>query len=113
VVRLARRIDEIAALHPDGRSMRVHFISPDYWPMPYYLRKFKRVGYWSEIPVGPDAPVMVVSADLQERLEPLLRDSYHPAFYGLRPGVLLILNIRQDLWERYLQMKSDSTEKSR
>ncbi|MCF7733545.1 MAG: TIGR03663 family protein [Akkermansiaceae bacterium] len=111
VVRLARRIDEIAALHPDGRSMQVHFITPDYWPMPYYLRKFKRVGYWSEIPTAPDAPVMIVGADLQERLDPLLRDPYHTAYYGLRPDVLLLLNIRQDLWERYLQIKKDSTDK--
>ncbi len=113
VVRLAQRIKEIAALHPDGRSMRVHFITPDYWPLPYYLRQMDRVGYWNEIPAAPEAPVMVVSADLQERLESQLRDRYHATFYGLRPGVLLVLNIRQDLWDRYLQMKSDKSEKSR
>lgn len=110
VVRLAGRIDEIAALHPDGRSMRIHFITPEYWPMPYYLRKFGRIGYWSTIPEAPDAPVMVVGADLQEQLEPRLRDRYHTAFYGLRPDVLLVLNVRQDLWDRYLQMKSGNLE---
>jgi uncharacterized protein (TIGR03663 family) len=112
VVRLAQRIEEIAALHPDGRSMRIHFITPDYWPMPYYLRKFDQIGYWSEVPANPDAPVMVVSADLQERLEPQLRDAYHAAFYGLRPDVLLLLYVRQDLWDRYLEMKSDKSEKT-
>jgi predicted membrane-bound mannosyltransferase len=112
VVRLAQRIEEIAALHPDGRSMRIHFVTPDYWPMPYYLRKFDQIGYWSEVPANPDAPVMVVSADLQERLEPQLRDAYHAAFYGLRPDVLLLLYVRQDLWDRYLEMKSDKSEKT-
>ena len=112
VVRLAQRIEEIAALHPDGRSTRIHFITPDYWPMPYYLRKFDQIGYWSEVPANPDAPVMVVSADLQERLEPQLRDAYHAAFYGLRPDVLLLLYVRQDLWDRYLEMKSDKSEKT-
>jgi hypothetical protein len=38
-------------------------------------------------------------------LEPLLKDHYHTAYYGLRPGVLLVLNIRQDLWDRYLMEK--------
>ena len=102
VVRLARRITELAALHPDGSSMRVHFITPEYWPLPYYLRKFPHVGYWNEIPVAPDAPVIVANADLQETLEPLLRDRYHTEFFGLRTDVLLVLNIQQDLWDRYL-----------
>ena len=109
---LARRINELAALHPDGLSMRIHFITPDYWPLPYYLRKLPRVGYWSEIPATPDAPVIVASAELQERLEPLLRDRYHTEFCGLRPGVLLVLNVRQDLWDRYLEIKCGKIEKS-
>jgi len=110
VIRLASRIDDIARLHPDGRAMRNHFITTQYRPMPYYLRKFERIGYWSEIPDVPDAPVMVVSADLQERLEPRLRDRYHAAFYGLRPDVLLLLYVRQDLWDLYLESKNDKSE---
>jgi predicted membrane-bound mannosyltransferase len=105
VVRLARRITELAALHPDGSSLRIHFITPDYWPLPYYLRKLQRVGYWNEIPPTPDAPVIVANADLEQTLESLLRDRYHTEFYGLRPDVLLVLNVRQDLWDRYLETK--------
>lgn len=112
VVRLAKRIGEIAALHPEGAAMRVHFITPEYWPLPYYLRKLSRVGYWSEIPATPDAPVIVASPELQEQLQPLLRDTYHAAFYGLRPDVLLVLNIRQDLWDRYLHDKNSKGETS-
>jgi hypothetical protein len=112
VVRLADRINGIATLHPDGASMRVHFITPDYWPMPYYLRKLHQVGYWDGIPAAPDAPVIVVSSEIQERLEPLLRDRYHTEFHGLRPGVLLVLNIRQDLWDRYLHINHDLSESS-
>ena len=102
VILLARRIGEIAALHADGPSMPVHVISPDYWPLPYYLRRLNHIGYWNNIPDLPDAPVIVVSSDLQEALEPMLRDRYHTNYFGLRPGVRLVLNIRQDLWERYL-----------
>jgi uncharacterized protein (TIGR03663 family) len=106
VIRLARRINEVAALHADGPSMRTHFITPDYWPLPYYLRKLKRIGYWNTPPAAPDAPVIVVSSALQEQLEPLLRERYHTEFFGLRTGVLLVLNIQQDLWDRYLLERS-------
>ncbi len=108
VVRLSRRIHELAAVHADGPAMRIHCITPDYWPLPYYLRKLRRVGYWSQIPATADAPVIVASADLQARLEPLLHDRYHTEFYGLRPGVLLVLNIQQDLWDRYLLEKTSA-----
>ena len=110
VVRLAQRIDEVSALTPEGRTLRIHFITADYWPMPYYLRAFNQIGYWEKIPASPDAPILVVNADLQEQLDPLLRDSYHTAFYGLRRDVLLVLYIRQDLWDRYLEMKNGRSE---
>jgi hypothetical protein len=42
----------------------------------------------------------------------LLQDRYHTEYYGLRPGVLLVLNVRQDLWQRYLLLKSEKVEKS-
>jgi hypothetical protein len=110
VVRLAQRIDEVSALTPEGRTLRIHFITADYWPMPYYLRAFNQIGYWEKIPASPDAPILVVNADLQEQLDPVLRDSYHTAFYGLRRDVLLVLYIRQDLWDRYLEMKNGRSE---
>ena len=102
VVRLARRISQLAALHGDGTAMRIHCITPEYWPLPYYLRKLSRIGYWNEIPAAPDAPVIVASVELQEPLELVLRGKYHAEFFGLRPGVLLVLNIQQDLWESFL-----------
>jgi uncharacterized protein (TIGR03663 family) len=105
VLRLSRRIRELGALHPAGPSMRVHFITPDYWPMPYYLRGFRQIGYWNEVPAAPDAPVIVTNPDIMEQLDPRLRDRYHTEYFGLRPGVLLVLMVQQDLWDRYLLTK--------
>ena len=110
VVRLARRISELAALHADGPAMRIHCITPEYWPLPYYLRKLSRIGYWSDIPSAPDAPVIVASAELQEALEPLLHETYHTEFFGLRPGILLVLNIQQDLWDKFLSERQKTAE---
>ena len=105
VLRLSRRIGDLAAFHPAGLSMRVHFITPDYWPMPYYLRGFRQTGYWNEIPAAPDAPVIVTCPDLQEQLDPRLHDRYHTEYFGLRPGVLLVLMVQQELWDRYILTK--------
>lgn len=61
VPRLARRIEQIAASHPDGHAMHVQVICPDhdYWPLPWYLRRFGRVGWFDGIPEGLPAPVIV------------------------------------------------------
>lgn len=109
VRRLATRISELAALHTDGPAMRIHCITPEYWPLPYYLRKLRRIGYWSEIPPTPDAPVIIASVELQEPLAPMLNDKYHTEFFGLRPGILLVLNIQQDLWDRFLLEKTPAS----
>ncbi len=104
VRRLDRRAEELAAVHPDGHSMLIHVIAPngDYWPLPWYLRKFDRVGYWSELPENPDAAMVVVSSDVAGQLEGKLRNAYQAEFAGLRPGVLFQVYIDQVLWDDFL-----------
>ena len=41
----------------------------DYWPLPWYFRKFDRVGWWNELPEDSFAPLMVVSAKLHANLD--------------------------------------------
>ena len=36
VVELARRVEDIASLHPDGPAMLVKVIAEEYWPLPWY-----------------------------------------------------------------------------
>lgn len=103
VVRLARRVHEIVAVADPQTA--VHVASSEYWPLPFYLRDMERVGYWSEIPEITAAPVMIVDAEWFERIEPLLAERYQAEYFGLRPGVLLLLLTRQDLWDRYLAVK--------
>ena len=109
-LRLSSRLHELAAVHPDGKSMLVKVIAGPYeqWPLPWYLRDFRRVGYWSE----PDAaggfagvPVVIASQENAEKLEPALRDGFQAEFYGLRPGVLLTVYIDRTLWDRFLKAR--------
>ncbi|MBU0618243.1 MAG: TIGR03663 family protein [Planctomycetes bacterium] len=103
VVDLARRIEDVANVHPDGREMLVKVMAEDCWPLPWYLRRLSRVGYWEEVPEDPDAAVIICGAELQEELEPRLRNEYQVNAYGLRaPAFVLWAYIERDLWNRYV-----------
>ncbi|MCK4764530.1 MAG: TIGR03663 family protein [Candidatus Aminicenantes bacterium] len=106
--RLVSRVEAIAALHPRHHDMLIKVITGPYetWPLPWYLRAFKRVGYWREpAPALPLAgvPLIVASVDKDEKIRANLPDSYQVEYYGLRPGVLLIVYIRADIWEAFLK----------
>lgn len=108
LVRLTDRIHDIACFAPEGNAMRVDIIAPDgdYWPLPYYLRDMPHVGYWPTIPDPLEAPVFVTPTALHEEIAARVGDTYHMEFYALRPGVLRLLYIRNDLWEAFLATRS-------
>lgn len=108
VTRLVDLVRGLCAVDPAGTAMPVYIIQPggDYWPLPWYFRDMTQVGYWSDIPASPDAPVIITAPQLVPKLQPLLRDQYFTATHGLRPGRLLTVFIRQDLWDRFMAGRS-------
>ena len=105
-VRMATRIRELAALHPDGARMQVSVIAPPHeqWPLPWYLRAMPHVGYWTAPgdALALQAPVIVASMDHTAGARRRLGDRYVSEFFGLRPEVLLALYVERGLWERFL-----------
>jgi hypothetical protein len=109
-VRMATRIRDLAALHPDATRMQVSVIASPYeqWPLPWYLRAMPHVGYWgapgdaivSGAALG--APVIVASLEHTPTLDASLGDRYVSEFYGLRPEVLQALYVERGLWERFM-----------
>ncbi len=92
----------MASVHPDRQDMLVKVMAEDCWPLPWYLRRLSRVGYWEEIPERPDAPVIICGAEFQDELEARLQDRYQVNSYGLRaPAFVLWAYIERDLWSRY------------
>jgi len=75
---LAMKIHALSAVDSQGRNMIVKIMAPesDYWPLPWYLRDYKRVGYWNEMPEDTSADVLVISAKLENgvRTQLLLND---------------------------------------
>jgi uncharacterized protein (TIGR03663 family) len=105
-VRMAVRISNLAALHPDGTHMQVSVIAPPYeqWPLPWYLRAMPQVGYWTAPgdPLALQGPVIVAAIEHTPALNASLGDRYVSEFYGLRPDVLLALFVERGLWDRFL-----------
>ena len=102
--RMIQRIDDISTLTPEGKSIHINIFKPDgdYWPLPWYLRDYDTVGYWVKPPEVLDAPLIIADPQLQGHLKAQLKDQYFMEFHALRPGILLHLYIRQDLWDAFI-----------
>jgi hypothetical protein len=121
---LAERIKEIAAVHPDGPAMHVQLICPDhdYWPLPWYLREFRRLDPCDEVPPRPAAPVIITQPSMREAVldyvyvkqppgQRPLREFFQKQDGGhwqLRPNVPLLVVVRRDLLEAYRDAQARS-----
>jgi len=101
---LASRLTGIAKIHPAGEQMLVKVIAPEsYWPLPWYLRGLKEVGWYDQLPDDPYAPVVLASTRVGAALdEKSGRKWIMAGMYALRPGVFLELYVELDLWKQYV-----------
>jgi uncharacterized protein (TIGR03663 family) len=107
-VDLCKRVVELAAVHPQREYMLVHVIAEgsDYWPLPWYLRTLKNVGYTDKPPLGPlDAPVLIASPDFDAELSLELKRHYQINTYGLRPEMFTHLYVDLDLWNEFMKTR--------
>ncbi len=81
----------VKAMAPDG----------DFWPLPWYLRNLKQIGWWEEVPPDPFAPVMIVAAKLQAGLDEK-KTHVMVGYFQLRPQVFLELYVDLTLWQDWL-----------
>ncbi len=77
----------------------------DYWPLPWYMRKFNdiAVGYYNKVPDKLSGDMIVCTMDSEKAISAKLGDGYHEEYYGLRPGVLVSVYIRNGLWRYFLR----------
>lgn len=105
--RLIARIEAIARFRTDGRAVPIQVVAGPYetWPLPWSLRRFTRVGYWTDAAdcVGITGfPLIIASLNESETFAARLESAYVSEYYGLRPGVLLHLFIERGLWDRFV-----------
>ncbi|RKY06758.1 MAG: hypothetical protein DRP66_08185, partial [Planctomycetota bacterium] len=114
---MVENIEKMAALHPDGKDMYVEVICPgdDYWPFPWYLRSFSRVGYYNEVNMTTSpAPVIIAFASLEQEVlkkifnvpPPGEKNLYVPLFESymeLRPTIELRGFVTNDLYQKQFE----------
>lgn len=87
-----KKVPALAERAPPGP---VKVISEEYWPLPWYLRGRKDVGYWTTIPDDCDAALLLVSADYAEAVKERLKGRYRQGYLGLRPGFVMVTLIAE------------------
>ena len=89
VLRLAPRLERVAS-ERGVTQPTVAVVAADPWPLPWYLRKFQRVGFWQPGQDPGRADFYITSADSAGLLGDKLNDC-RPEFFGVRPEVIVIL----------------------
>jgi len=106
-LKLVRRVEDLAAVHPAKKSLLIKVVAGPYeqWPLPWSLRGYQNVGYWknpADAGTLRDAALVIASDENASLLLPALGDNHQVEYYGLREGTLLALFIPDALWNRFL-----------
>ena len=95
-------IDATATRVGTGTETGVVFVSPDYWPLPWYFRDWPNAGFYGQIVDDPivtnPAPMVVANVNQEAELAPTIAGHYDLVReFNLRPGVNLALYVRSDI----------------
>ena len=121
IFKIVEGIRNISEIHPASRNMYIQVICPDgdYWPLPWYLRDFTNIGWWSEVDEKTPAAEIIIASPavepalikkLYEQPPPGQRNLYLPLFDSylqIRPGVELRGFITKELTDKLSQYNSN------
>jgi len=94
---LVKEIDAIAAANPANKEIGITVMSPEHWPLPWYLRDYSHAGYWGHV-VDTSEPIVIALQpqvpEVESRLGKLYREYSR---HELRPGNMLVMFVRKDI----------------
>jgi uncharacterized protein (TIGR03663 family) len=97
---LVNEIDQIAKQNTGGQT-GITIVSPDYWPLPWYLRNYSRVGYFGRMAASTE-PIIIANENQKPEVEANFGELYRQVpsklpggSFELRPGVKLLLYMRR------------------
>ncbi len=99
MLNLVAKIDHYADKSSQGKKATIEIVSPDYWPMTWYLKDYEHANFHGSLIDANSAEMIVAKKDAQDA-EVLRRYSAFYRFdgvYPLRPGVDLVLLVRKDI----------------
>ena len=106
ILNLVQRADGLARVASSGYDTIVKVIAPesDYWPLPWYLRRFKHIGWYEKTPSDPFAPIIIISSKFDARLDDKSDRKWIMAgLTELRPGKFFELYVELELWKKYVE----------
>jgi uncharacterized protein (TIGR03663 family) len=119
VYEIVAAVESLAAAHPDGRSLPIQVVSGEnVWPLPWYLRRFRRVAWWTGVSdTAGNAPVILATPDMEPALvrrmyelpPPGERELYVSVFarpVELRPQVEVRGYAANSLWDAHLRREA-------
>jgi uncharacterized protein (TIGR03663 family) len=103
-LKLVEEINQLAQRTHQGSETGITIVSQDYWPLPWYLRDYNRVGYFGHMAPSTE-PIIIARQDQAAEVQSTFGDRYqqiqsgfNPAgTFPLRPGVDLLLYARREL----------------
>jgi uncharacterized protein (TIGR03663 family) len=97
---LVNEIEQIAK-QESGDLTGISVVSPDYWPLPWYLRNFSRVGYFGRMAPTTE-PLIIANENQKAEMDASFSGLYEQVQstapgggFELRPGVKLLLYRRR------------------
>jgi hypothetical protein len=103
LLQLVAKVAAITSAQPTEKTTEIKVLAPqnDFWPLPWYLRSYSRVLLGGSVPADPYAPVMIVSAQFNARLD---ENKTHlmAGYFEMRPGVFFELYVELNAWKNYL-----------
>lgn len=97
---LVNEVDRIAKQENGGQT-GITIVSPDYWPLPWYLRNYTRVGYFGRMAASTE-PIIIANANQKAEIDTTFGELYEQVrseasdgSFELRPGVKLLLYYRR------------------
>lgn len=96
---LMRKIEDVAAKSGKANQVRIDVLSPDYWPMVWYVKDFPHAVFHGNMVSTSEADMIVVKKGDQDR-EAIAKFSSNYKLAGsfeLRPGVDLGLLVKNEL----------------
>jgi predicted membrane-bound mannosyltransferase len=82
-----------------GRDATIEIVSPDYWPMTWYMNNYGKANFFGSL-VDASTSEMIVAKKNDQDAAMIQKYSTHykmSGVYPLRPGVNLVLLVRKDI----------------
>lgn len=96
---MIKKIEYYAEKSELDKNASIEIVSPEYWPMPWYMRNYPKAVFHGRI-IDANTAEMIVAKKVDQDDEIFDKYSRHYKKAGefpLRPGVTLILLVRKDL----------------